>query len=45
MSVRLHYPEVFNDSSGNRLEDLDDQAEGFIDFKQRHDWDFWDGWA
>ena len=25
---------------GHRLEDLDDQTEGFIDFKQRLDWTF-----
>ena len=25
---------------GNILEDLDDQAEGFIDFEQRLDWTF-----
>jgi hypothetical protein len=40
MSVRLHYPEVFDGSSVMDLENLDDQTKGFIDFKQRLDWTF-----
>jgi hypothetical protein len=40
MSVRLHYPEVFDGSSIVDLENLDDQTEGFIDFEQRLDWTF-----
>jgi hypothetical protein len=40
MSVRLHYPEVFDGLSVMDLENLDDQTEGFIDFKQRIDWMF-----
>ena len=39
MSVRIHYPEVFDDSSGMD-QDLDYQTEGFIDFEQRLDWTF-----
>jgi hypothetical protein len=35
MSVRLHYPEVFEVGHG-----LDDQTEGFIDFEQGLDWTF-----
>jgi hypothetical protein len=38
VSVQLHYPEVFDDSSGNRQEDLGDQAKNFIDFEQGLDW-------
>ena len=38
MSVRLHYPEVFDDSSVMDL--IDDRTEGFIDFEQRLDWMF-----
>jgi hypothetical protein len=40
VSVRIHYPKVFDDSSGNRQEDLGDQAENFIDFEQGLDWTF-----
>jgi hypothetical protein len=40
VSVRLHYPEVFDDSSGNKQEDLGDQAKNFIDFEQGLDWTF-----
>ena len=41
MSVRLHYPEVFNDSSGmDKIDNLDDQTEGFSDFEQGLDWTF-----
>jgi hypothetical protein len=38
VSVRLHYPEVFNGSSGNRQKDLGYQANNFIDFEQGIDW-------
>jgi hypothetical protein len=35
MSVRLHYPEVFDSSSGmDKIDNLDDQTEGFSDFEQ-----------
>jgi hypothetical protein len=34
MSARIHYLEVFDDLSRKILEDLDDQAKGFIDFEQ-----------
>ena len=41
MSVRLHYPEVFDGSSGlDKIDNLDDQTEGFNDFEQRLDWMF-----
>jgi hypothetical protein len=40
VSVQLHYPEVFNDSLGYRLEDLGDQENNIIDFKQGLDWIF-----
>ena len=41
MSVRLHYPEVFDGSSGmDKIDNLDDQTEGFSDFEQRLDWTF-----
>ena len=41
MSVRLHYPEVFDGSSGmDKIDNLDDQTEGFSDFKQGLDWKF-----
>jgi hypothetical protein len=40
MSVQLHYPEVFDDSSGNIPYDLGDQAENFSDFEQGLDWNF-----
>jgi hypothetical protein len=44
MSVRLHYPEVFDGSSGiNKIDNLDDQTEGFNDFEQRLDLDVQDG--
>ena len=38
MSVRMHYPEVFDGSSVMDL--IDDRTEGFIDFEQRLDWTF-----
>jgi hypothetical protein len=39
MSVRLHYPEVFDGSSGiDRIDNLDDQTEGFNDFEQGLDY-------
>jgi hypothetical protein len=38
VSVQLHYPEVFDGSSGNKQEDLGDQAKNFIDFEQGLDW-------
>ena len=40
MSVQLHYLEVFDGLSGNRQEDLGDQADNFSDFEQRLDWTF-----
>jgi hypothetical protein len=40
VSVRIHYPEVFDNSSGNKQEDLSDQADNFSDFKQGLDWTF-----
>jgi hypothetical protein len=41
MSVRLHYPEVFDGSSGiDKIDNLDDQTEGFSDFEQGLDWTF-----
>jgi hypothetical protein len=40
VSVRLHYIEVFDYSSGNRQEDLGYQVENFSDFEQRLDWTF-----
>jgi hypothetical protein len=40
MSVRLHYPEVFDGSSVIGLDNLDDRIEGFNDFEQRRDWTF-----
>jgi hypothetical protein len=40
MSVRLHYPEVFDGSSVIDLIIFDDQTEGFSDFEQRLDWTF-----
>ena len=41
MSVRLHYLEVFDDSSGmDKIDNLDDQTEGFSDFEQGLDWTF-----
>ena len=41
MSVRLHYPEVFDSSSGiDKIDNLDDQTEGFSDFKQGLYWMF-----
>jgi hypothetical protein len=41
MSVRLHYPEVFDGSSGiDKIDNLDDQTESFSDFEQRLDWTF-----
>jgi hypothetical protein len=40
MSVRLHYPEVFDGSSVTELDKLDDRTEGFSDFEQRLDWTF-----
>ena len=40
MSVRLHYPEVFDGSSFLDFDNLDDRTEGFSDFKQRLDWTF-----
>jgi hypothetical protein len=45
ISVQLHYPKVFDDSSGNKQEDLGDQEENFIDFEQRLDWTYGDGRA
>jgi hypothetical protein len=42
VSVRLHYLEVFDSSSGKIQEDLDDQAKNFIDFEQGLDWTL--GW-
>jgi hypothetical protein len=33
MSVRLHYPEVFNGSSMTDFDNLDDRTEGFSDFE------------
>jgi hypothetical protein len=40
MGVQIHYPEVFDDSSGNRQDDLGDEEENFSDFEQRLDWTF-----
>jgi hypothetical protein len=41
MSVRLHYPGVFDGSSGiDKIDNLDDQTEGFSDFEQGLDWTF-----
>jgi hypothetical protein len=40
MSVRLHYPEVFDGSSVTDLISLNDRTEGFSDFEQRLDWTF-----
>jgi hypothetical protein len=40
MSVRLHYPEVFDELIGYGLDNLDDWTEGFSDFEQRLDWTF-----
>ena len=37
MSVRLHYPEVFDGSSVTDLIIFDDRTEGFSDFEQRLD--------
>ena len=38
MSVRLHYPEVFDSSSGTDKRILVISAENFIDFEQGLDW-------
>jgi hypothetical protein len=38
VSVHLHYLEVFDGSSGNIQENLNDQAENFIYFEQGLDW-------
>jgi hypothetical protein len=38
MSVRVHYLEVFDDSSRNKQKDLSDQAKKFSDFEQGLDW-------
>jgi hypothetical protein len=43
VSVRIQYSEVFDGSSGNKQEDLDDQAKNFSDFEQGLDWTFGDG--
>ena len=40
MSVQIHYPEVLDDLSGNRQEDLGDQEENFTDLEQGLDWNF-----
>ena len=40
MSVRLHYPEVFDGASMTDFDNLDDRTEGFSDFEQRLDWTF-----
>jgi hypothetical protein len=41
MSVQLHYPEVFDSSSGmDKIDNLDDQTKGFSDFGQGLDWTF-----
>jgi hypothetical protein len=41
MSVQLHYPKVFDGSSGiEKIYYLDDQTEGFSDFEQGLDWTF-----
>jgi len=42
VSVRIHYPEVFDGSSGNRQEDISDQEENFSYFEQGLDWTFGD---
>jgi hypothetical protein len=41
MSVRLHYPEVFDGLSiMDKIDNLEDQTEGFSDFEQGLDWTF-----
>ena len=41
MSVRLHYPEVFDGLSVmDKIDNFDDQTEGFNDFEQGLDWVF-----
>ena len=40
MSVRMHYPEVFDGSSVMDLIIFDDRTEGFSYFEQGLDWTF-----
>ena len=41
MSIQLHYPKVFDGSSVmEKIDNLDDQTEGFSDFEQGLDWTF-----